>query len=218
MADIPSFASKSDFYGILLPGYLIDIVYLVFFQSNLLSAQEAPSFDLLSAVIFLVAGPVTGLILQQTHRIVIDDIILAHLSWKSNGTNRIQKFEEANFDWQYYVARINATDNERNELDLQEAEYDFDVSCAIGLMVLGLANLLYHERTESSVWFLFATCVAAVLLGVGAYYSRKGYGDIVWELISKYNDRSRKKIHTPRSRRTNTKKAEMAHRRAVGET
>jgi hypothetical protein len=69
MAELPSFFNKADFYGKLLPGYITVILSLALFSPDLVvSRDQAISFDIFSAVVFLVAGPAVGFTLQVFHR------------------------------------------------------------------------------------------------------------------------------------------------------
>jgi hypothetical protein len=56
LVEIPSFFNKADFYSVLLPGYVVIITYLTLFHYDYLFGRAALSFELLSALVFLVAG------------------------------------------------------------------------------------------------------------------------------------------------------------------
>jgi hypothetical protein len=68
MTELPSFFNKADFYGKLLPGYITVILSLTLFSPDLVGrGGQAISFDIFSAVVFLVAGPAIGFTLQVFH-------------------------------------------------------------------------------------------------------------------------------------------------------
>ena len=68
MPDIPSVFNRVDFISILLPGYVTIITYLIVFQPTVFFTGDQLSFDIISAVIFLVAGPALGMTILQFHR------------------------------------------------------------------------------------------------------------------------------------------------------
>jgi hypothetical protein len=51
-----------------LPGYVAVIAYLVIFKPETLLSNSNMSYDIFSAIVFIVAGPALGLTLSQLHR------------------------------------------------------------------------------------------------------------------------------------------------------
>ena len=174
MADIPSFFNKGDFYGVLLPGYLVIITYLALFHPSLLLGTTALPFDLLSALVFLVAGPVTGL----TVRAIVDLVIrLLYIRGSKERRKELDRFAR----W-YVHGRLCATDAERLELDNMEAELKFNTSSGLGLAALGLARIYFR-----GVDFLSIVPLGASVLLLIAYFSlRYDWGYLIVELMKKY--------------------------------
>ncbi len=175
MPDIPNFFNKADFFGKLLPGYLAVVLFLVLFKSDLLVSQEnGISADLLLAVVVIVAGPALGLGIQLFHRHLYS--IWGQLTRSSKRSTEIDD-----------IARIRllCSNDERFELEKAEADYDFSISTALVLAILGA----YHFATLGT----FAVHIPAILFLVagvfllGAYYERlESYGPIARELMRKY--------------------------------
>jgi hypothetical protein len=161
MADIPGFFNKLDFFGILLPGYIAVILFLVLIRPDILvkmtGKEPQISFDLFSAVLFLVAGPAVGYIVGTFHRYVYS--IAAHLS------NRDKKQRQADVI-QYAEIRIEATVEEKLELDSAESSYDFNDSTAIVLLSIGIYYSIYGS-IKIIVLPIFFMCI---LLFIGAYF------------------------------------------------
>jgi hypothetical protein len=126
---------------------------------------------LLSAVIFVIAGPAIGALLQQTQRIVVYVFRLARGGdMKSN--------------WQSYnTLRLRATAAELAQLDLMESNYDFNVSTGVALSILFAAYAYTHWRPPITDWIL---AVAAGLLFLGAYYSKVDFGFTVNTLLDEH--------------------------------
>jgi hypothetical protein len=138
MVEPPSFLNINDFIGTFLPGYVAVTLYLALFHYDLLFGEEALSFDLFSAVVFIIAGPTIGATVRQFHRSLqqsIVRVIVRHFS-KGNGSR-----VETEFDT-YAIARLKTSDTPLNELEKTEATMDFCVSTTIVLLVLGIGNLI----------------------------------------------------------------------------
>lgn len=170
MSEVPSFFTKNDFYDTLLPGYLAVAAYIFFFQSDLL--KSTASLDLLTAAIFVVLGPAVGLVLTQSHRILLFNV------WGRRSKTRREQLKA--FAKQYYFMHLAATKEENDYLDSQESEYDFDVSAAIGLGVVVVANIVSSRLVDYVSLGVLAVCV--VLL-IGAHYAYNDYVEVVHDLI-----------------------------------
>jgi len=176
VADIPSIFTKVDFYETLLPGYLVVLIYLFLFQPTLLSVTNSASFDFLTAVIFLVAGPVVGLSLKQAL-----DIAVRGLWTRRSKTKKDWLFRYNNA---LYFARLRASDSERSEVDRLEAEYEFDISGGAGLVVLGAAHAVVQVKTIDIVSLLILGGGILLLMAQSAAFEEWGYA--VQALLNKY--------------------------------
>jgi hypothetical protein len=100
------------------------ITYLILFHYDLLFGKAALSFELLSALVFLVARPVIGLTLRGIIRIAgilwYNAVGVVHPRLRADGTRAYIQF----IIW-YVNARLSLTDAERAELDNKEAESEF---------------------------------------------------------------------------------------------
>lgn len=136
MVDIPSFFDKIEFYGTLLPGYLIVTLYVLLYESDLLfSPTEAVSFDLFSAIVFIIAGPAVGLALAMFHR----NLFTLKRYFQTTQGRTIRD----NFVSNYAKVRIKCSPEEKYELDKALADYDFSLSVGIGLTMLCLYDIYF---------------------------------------------------------------------------
>ncbi len=187
MPDIPAFFNKLDFFGKLLPGYLAVTLFLILFRPELLfnpDPDQRVSFDLFSAVVFVVAGPAVGLTLQQLHRHAY--AILNSIQPKE------KQQKQKRFLRQYARLRLLCSDSEKVELDQTEADYDFSVSTGLALLFLGL----YHILTVGvSVLILpILLFLLAIVFFVGGSFERGGsYTPMVRALMKKYPEARRQK-------------------------
>ena len=62
---IPSMFTRIDFWSMLLPGYVLIILGMVFFSPSFFSLNQNTSFEIFSSVVFVVAGPAIGFTLSQ---------------------------------------------------------------------------------------------------------------------------------------------------------
>ena len=178
-AGIPSFFNKSDFYGTLLPGYLAIIVYFFLYQPAVIFNATDTSLNLLWTVIFLVAGPVVGLTLAEVHGIVMW-YLWRYTKGRGSKVEEQKPTLKLNYFY-YYWTRIHTKDNELSEIDLSEAEYDFNVSAGIGLIGLGLGKLLLYSTRD--VWAMIIVVTGAILF-VAAYFQSQSYGavmSVLWQ-------------------------------------
>ena len=173
MPEIPSFLNRLDFIGTLLPGYVSIVAYVVVFAPELLFSARAPSFDIFSSVVFVVAGPALGLTLSQLHRAVFSIY------------SKIRHPRDTRYLKEYARIRLKMTTDERNELDEAEAVYDFGVST--GLALLGLAIYGFLRFTSSLFLQSSAMALGGILLLVGTYLQwAETYSPIMEQLAAKY--------------------------------
>ena len=181
MANVPSVFNRADFLAILLPGYLLIIDYLLLFQPKLLftstnstltfsSGTGSISVDLLSTAIFLVAGPVAGLVIRQTHRALIRSI--GFLIPSKRATMRED-------DKKYFKSLLKAPDTAISQVQQKEAQYDFDVSSLLVLVGLNLLHLYMFGLQESLL--ITGLFIAAILLAIDACFAYQGYHEILKE-------------------------------------
>jgi hypothetical protein len=165
MPEIPGLFNRLDFISFLLPGYVAIVPYLVLFQPSALFAELGVSFDILSAIVFIVAGPALGLTLSQLHRGVLS--IFSKVKAKFAGTK--QK-NGTDYRSEYAEFCIRMTDGERTQLTEVEAYYDFSVST--GLSLCGLSGLGFVTfgflRFEP-----YVLLVGGLILIVAGYLERK---------------------------------------------
>ena len=179
MAEIPSFFNKQDFFGVLLPGYLAVTLYLLLFQPDLLfTPARTLSFDLFSAIVFIVAGPAIGLAISQFHRGLY--YIIEWIEGKlGRGTSN------PGFSENYAHVRLEANESEKLELDATEAEYDFAMSTSLVFVTLGVYHLLLKGASDFLVAVLLIVVGAVFVLG-GISERNDSYSPMVNELMKKY--------------------------------
>ena len=184
-ASIPSFANRSDFYGTLLPGYLIVLLYVFLYQPGILTGATDVSLDILWTVVFLVAGPTVGLAVTHAHRMGYY-FLWATFSrnsatkdgaraWRDQKIIPESKKKKASvedltaygLDYRYHLLREKANSDQLAEVDLAESKYNFDASASLGLLGMGIAQLFV--RTVSSYWVVLLLLGGLVFV-MGAYY------------------------------------------------
>jgi hypothetical protein len=127
LVELPSFLNVVDFFGTFLPGYVAVTLYLVIFQKDLFfNPTQALSFDIFSAVVFIIAGPTIGLALKQFTR----QIQTLYYFFKDS------KAYKRDVDT-YTLFRLKGTDSQKLELDRAESGYDFSMSTSLAAAVLG---------------------------------------------------------------------------------
>jgi hypothetical protein len=177
MADLPGILNRVDFFGV-LPGYIAVILSAVLFFPDFLTkvgGEDAEiSADIFSAVVFLVAGPAIGYTVKSFHRNVYS---IVGLLTKNNRTKRKKNNNL------YAKIRINATKDDREELDLVEAAYDFNVSTAAVLILIGLFYIVLKGPIAAILIPLFA--LSAIFLFGGAIERRESFGPVVHNLREK---------------------------------
>jgi hypothetical protein len=202
MPEIPSIFNRFDFLGIILPGYVAVILSIVLFRPDLLSiANEESTFDLFSAVVFLVAGPTVGAVLQIFHRCLYSirylitkgrhpELKSVALTVQQNPSKEnIESFlktlskDRSFFLKLYYAVRIRSSAEEKSELDRDESVYDFCISTAIVLLLIGLSYLIYKYSFDVLTLPIF---VLSAILFVGGYFQREEvHGFLIEQLIRK---------------------------------
>lgn len=207
LVDIPSFFKKADFYGVLLPGYLAVTLFLLLFRPDVLfNPTPALSFDLFSAVVFVIFGPAVGLGLQQLHR----RLVVMAFAWRNRTSRSVDKGEGPegprhptvavpvpprgrttprgrwkSFFEDYARVRLSAKDEEKGELDLAESQYDFSVSIGMALVGLGIDDLATKGIAEWPV-ALVLFVVGVIFLAGGYLEWEYGYSPVINRLIAKY--------------------------------
>ncbi len=188
MVEIPEFYKKPDFYGVLLPGYLTVTLYILIFRPAILfNPAQALSFDLFSAVVFVIFGPAIGLALQQFHRrlaVVVAALMsrgvamgLPAVPARAEGAARVALPPPRGRTSTYYAdygrVRMNASPEEKAELDLAESQYDFSMSAGIALFGLGVARSSALPSDPGTALLLL---LVGVIFVVGGYAEwRFGY-------------------------------------------
>ena len=178
MADIPGFLNRIDFYGVLLPGYIGVILSLVLFFPDLLARvgeQKMISADIFSAVVFLIAGPAVGYTVRSFHRYVYT--IMGVLT-------RNQRRKRQRNNYLYAEIRAKSSKDDREEIDQAESLYDFNISTAVVLILIGF-YYLYSKGPDLVLLPIFV--LAAILLFGGAVERVETFGPIVNKLREKAN-------------------------------
>jgi hypothetical protein len=168
---VSSFLNRKDFIGILLPGYVAILTYLLMFRPDLLLTERTMPFDIFSSVVFFVAGPALGLTILQLQQGI----------WTTYG--RIRRHKEE-FPKRYAIARLEMTENERLELDKTEALMDFTFSTAISMLALFSLGALYYHLI---FWTLLTLLGAGIVLLFGGYNEWSDtYSPMITELVEKF--------------------------------
>lgn len=179
-ASIPSFFTRIDFLSILLPGYVAIISYLLVFHPVTLLSSDTISFDVLSALVFIVAGPALGLTLREFQR----SLSAIYAGVKNHFKSKHAQEEDRKFLSNYAIVRLKITAEEKSELDEAEALYDFSVTTAVafvGLTILSGVNLGWLRPQ-----WIFFLAIAAVLFFGGYYQRGQSYSPLIDHLIAKY--------------------------------
>jgi hypothetical protein len=144
MVEPPSFLNINDFLGTFLPGYVAVTLYLALFQYNLLfGSVNALSFDLFSAIVFIIAGPTIGATVRQFNRSLQQAILrpIVRAYQKGKDQKKREQRSSTEFD-RYAIVRLKTSDAPLNELEKSEAIMDFCSSTAIVLLILGIWHLV----------------------------------------------------------------------------
>jgi hypothetical protein len=190
MADMPEISSifnRFDFLGIIVPGYVAVILSILLFRPEWLSfAQSKDTIDLFSAVVFLVAGPTVGATLQIFHRYLYSIFSLMHRKPKESGNQETDLKDSLKLRTNqlkiYYFVRISSTPDQKSELDKVESIYDFSISTAIALLIIGGYYLIFKGHFEMLTVPIFV--LSAILLVGGYFEKREGYWFLLEQLIT----------------------------------
>ena len=128
MVEVPSFLNVNDFFGTVLPGYIAVILYVFIFRPEIL--QNSDHFDILSPIIFLVAGPAVGLTIKQVQRAFLAMIYMVRYGKKNDYIAFCTKYTKSRTDPN--------TSLNLNEVDRVESHYDFAASTFIVLLIIGV--------------------------------------------------------------------------------
>ena len=186
MPDIPSIFNRSDFIAILLPGYVVIISYLIVFQSTILFAKDQLEFDIVSAVIFVVAGPAVGMTIRQFHRGL--RAIYSKLRYREIDEDFLKK---------YAFVCSKMSEEDKRTLEETEATYDFSVSTGLSFCILAIYVVmkLGFSTLEPVVIFV----VGGILLLLTGYLQlTDSYSPLMKCLIAEYNESEPK--HCPFTR------------------
>jgi hypothetical protein len=182
MPDIPSFFNKIDFFGTLLPGYIGVILYLAVIRPDLVASvvgkEPIVSFDLFFAVVFLVAGQALGYTIRQLHR-----YIYSIIGWISNKTKKSNKREKDVY--RYTELRVKSSTEEKLELDGAESAYDFSISTAVILFLIGSYYYLFSQKFDPIIAAILQILGLILLMG-GILERKESYGPIYYKLMDKH--------------------------------
>ena len=177
MADIPSFFSKADFIGILLPGYVVTFAGVFLLFSSQLTSSSVGS-QLFSSVVFVVAGPAIGLTLREFQGSL--GLLLDRINYRTEKGRK----ESEDFLKNYARVRINLSSQEREELDETEGLCDFGYSVGAGfLTIVAWRYFGFHHLDLISIGLLILT---VVLVAGSELEKRTAYTPMIEQLIDKY--------------------------------
>lgn len=188
MADIPRFLNRVDFFGVLLPGYIAVILSIIHFTPDLLTKVETQgtqgtqgeqrqiSADLFTAVVFLVAGPAVDYVVKSFQRYAYSVTGLLTQS----GRQKRKRNNDV-----YAQVRVKSSKEEREELDMVESSYDFNISTSVILILIGF-YYSYSKGPDATV-LLPLYILAAILLFGGSRERVETFGPLIYKLMQKYN-------------------------------
>jgi hypothetical protein len=187
LVEVPSFFNKIDFFGRLLPGYVVVTLFLILFRPPILDESSRQllstgiiSFDLFSAIVFIVAGPAIGFTLTWLGR------IFGYFWQRIRSVGRpIAKERINNYIKKYSELKVNLSEVDQARLDLTEAEYDFCASTCIGLAFIAIYSVYHSPELRLSLLLIIAS---SVILFIGTiYHKSQNYGPLLYSLFTKYN-------------------------------
>jgi hypothetical protein len=209
LPDVPTVFNRIDFIGILSPGYVAAFLWILIFDSKLLVGNQTLSYEVISAVIFVIAGPALGLTLSRIHHGITSflhhyqvlfkkppkdswlaksykDSSLEKLytnSWLEKRAKQALKERE-----EYARVRLELKGDERLELDVPEAYTNFEASVGVALIGLGVYGVLMPllMNTPMLHWYVFfALFAGGCLFFVGAWLNYKVYWQPVYNRLKK---------------------------------
>jgi hypothetical protein len=193
LPDVPTVFNRVDFIGILSPGYVAALLWIIIYRPDFLTGSKALSYDVISAVIFVIAGPALGLTLIRIHHGITSFIrhypVLIYKppegSWLHKRVQnswldkRVQKYyDDKEERVKYARVRLGLTEDTRLELDLPEAFTNFEASVGLALIGIGAYGILVHLLMNSPLipWYLLLSLfVGGSLFFVGAWLNYKVY-------------------------------------------
>ena len=178
-ASIPSVFNRYDFFGTVLPGYVLILVYIFMYNPSLINGASSDALNVLWTVLFLVAGPAVGLTLVQTLRIVMWYLGAAVHRLRKNDDPWSYNLKANNFVYYWIRVHTDSTKNQLPEADLAEAMTDFDLVTGVGLVGLGLGKFYF---APTMMGWGAALVVAGALLLIGTYYELQAYGAVMTSL------------------------------------
>jgi hypothetical protein len=163
-------------------------LYFALFRLDLLINQTTNqttvgplSFDLFSAVVFIIAGPAIGLTLFVFQRIIYELI------------SRLQKEEKKKmrnkFIEDYAKIRIYCNAEEKSELEQNELLLDFCNSTGIALIAIDIYYILKNFNIDNIEIKASILIVGLVLLIGKSYFVNRSYSSLINHLLRKYKDK-----------------------------
>ena len=181
MTDLPSFFNRSDFLGKYLAGYILVVSYILLFKIEILTDDSGKiDASLFSSLVFIVAGPAFGYAITNLHRSLpyIRNMILG-----TNLDNTVRR---------YAKLRTLLSEGDKSELDMAEAEYDFNFSAGIVFIVLTLLTIynVISRNVQFNEFYFIVFIILAVCLFINAYFQlTKSFRPLLYALLVKYNVR-----------------------------
>jgi hypothetical protein len=183
MVDIPSIFNVNQFFETLLPGYLAVILFLFLFYPDFLSSNRSVGFslDFLSAIIFLVAGPVIGVVLRQLQSC----FFYFKKSLSASGALASQSLLH-----RHYFLRLSMTEDEKKELATMEAQHTFSISSSIVIFIITTIHLIKVTiNGEEILWLIdIPLLIVGVIFVLGGHVlMSQGISPLYSVLYLKYN-------------------------------
>jgi len=204
LVDVPGMFNRNDFVSFLLPGYVNVLSLVIIFRPGLLTFQGF-SIDLFSTVLLIVAGPALGITLRQFYRTawLVYDGVRNNVSHKRDAKRKPdsggphatppplpEPIEmEGRWSKEYARIRLEASPKETTELENAEADMDFTLSTALGLLLQAIISLVSPISTQIRAGLFI---VSAVLF-VGGYFEwLESFGPTYNEIKSRHSNNGSK--------------------------
>jgi hypothetical protein len=193
LVEPPSFQNINDFIGVFLPGYVAVTLYLWLFHYNLVfgGLQTSLSFDLFSAVVFIVAGPTVGITLKMFHRQIFAIASLLHHSYQEKRSSRSSSRNARTVPYleiaeAFSYIRLKATDSQKVEIDRVEAVYDFCISTTIAILTVGTYHIFFNRFFDATIQIpIYVLSIVLLSGGILQYrYSYRTAIEVLNEIVS----------------------------------
>jgi hypothetical protein len=167
----PSFLNIVDFFGTFLPGYVAVTLYFALFYPSFFSTTD--QFQLVSAIIFLIAGPSIGMATRMFHRYILSFLLILTLGWK----------EYKQINTETAETRLSAPSNKLAELDRAESMYDFTASTGLVLLIIGIYYSTNNLGIVVDSFIQTGISIMTVIMFIGAAIEYFAYLNPTYDAI-----------------------------------